>query len=118
MCALIIGACMTQLHAAKRRRQAVLGSTVPAAGSPNLPSFSLSNEQTASLPPIHPDIYQDTLLSAVRVENLFYQINFQKLNCVKYEANPIIVQFNSHFCHINAAMRQKCIESLPQMVTF
>lgn len=64
--ALIVGACMKPLHAAKRRRQATgFGSNVPAAGNPNVPSFTLTNEQTANLPPIHPDIYQDTLLPTV-----------------------------------------------------
>lgn len=37
-----------------------------AAGNPNLPQFTLSPAQTANLPPIDPDIYQDSLLPTVR----------------------------------------------------
>lgn len=42
------------------------GSNALPAGNPALPSFPLSATQIASLGPIHPDVYQDTLLPAVR----------------------------------------------------
>lgn len=61
---LILFACLESLDAATKR-QAVLGSTQVAAGNPNLPQFVLSDTQTAGLPPIDPDIYQDSLLPAV-----------------------------------------------------
>lgn len=58
-----------KLSDAATKRQAVLGSTAVAAGNPNLPMFTLTETQTAELPPIHPDIYQDSLLPTVRILN-------------------------------------------------
>lgn len=49
-----------------------LGSDAIPAGNPAQPSFPLSATQIASLGPIHPDVYQDTLLPAVRSIVVFY----------------------------------------------
>lgn len=69
---LLIGACMNSVHGAtrNRKRQATYGSTAAAAGNPNSPSFGLTAAQTENLPPIHPDIYQDTLLPTVSEYNI------------------------------------------------
>lgn len=68
ICVLLIGACMSSVHAAtrNRKRQATYGSTAVAAGNPSSPTFGLTAAQTANLPAIHPDIYQDTILPTVR----------------------------------------------------
>lgn len=62
-CLLILFACLKSSIAATKR-QAVLGSTAVPAGNPNLPTFTLTPAQTQALPPIDPDIYQDSLLPA------------------------------------------------------
>lgn len=70
ICTLILFACLKSSYAATKR-QAVLGSTAVAAGNPNLPQFTLTPAQTAALPPIDPDVYQDSLLPAVRLYNKY-----------------------------------------------
>lgn len=70
--AVFLGVCINSMHAVTRR-QAVLGSKVMPAGMPHQPQFTLTPTQTAQLPPIDPDVYQDSLLPAVR-NNFFLQI--------------------------------------------
>lgn len=64
---LIIPACfLKSLHAATQtKRQTLHGSTVPHAGNPQLPNFELTESQAASLPPIDPEVYRDSLLPTV-----------------------------------------------------
>lgn len=73
---IIINDCIRIMQAATKppTTENYLGSNVLPAGNPQSPSFTLSNDQIASLGPIHPDVYQDTLLPAVSIafHNNFY----------------------------------------------
>lgn len=65
---IIVNDCIRMMQAATKppTTENYLGSNVSPAGNPQLPSFPLSTTQIAALGPIHPDVYQDTLLPAVR----------------------------------------------------
>lgn len=73
--AVLLGACSKSSYAATRR-QAVFGSSASPAGNPNRPQFTLSQTQTAQLPPMDPDIYQDTLLPTVCINSFIYRFIF------------------------------------------
>lgn len=64
ICTLMLFAWLRPLHAIIKR-QIIYGSTVPAAGNPQLPTFSLSATQLADFAPISPDVYQDAFLPTV-----------------------------------------------------
>lgn len=64
--ALILSTHLEALHAATSS-QGTYGSNAIAAGNPNRPSFGLTQAQSDQLPPIPPDVYQDTLLPAVSI---------------------------------------------------
>lgn len=70
---IIVSDCISRMQAATRPPVSAnyFGSNAVPAGNPALPSFPLSTTQVASLGPIHPDVYQDTLLPAVRITLFF-----------------------------------------------
>lgn len=65
---MIVNDCIRLMQAATKPPISAnyMGSNASPAGHPALPSFPLSATQIASLGPIHPDVLQDTILSAVR----------------------------------------------------
>lgn len=64
---IIVYDCIRTMQAATKPPTAAnyMGSNAIAAGNPAQPSFPLTPTQLISLGPIHPDVYQDTLLPAV-----------------------------------------------------
>lgn len=66
---IIVIGCIRTMQAATKPPTAAnyFGSNAVPAGNPALPSFPLSATQVASLGPIHPDVFQDALLPAVRI---------------------------------------------------
>lgn len=78
ICTLIFCAWMRSSNAATKR-QATFGSSAIPAGNPNLPSFTLTSAEQANLPPIPPDVYQDSLLPTVittLLQHTQFAINF------------------------------------------
>lgn len=102
---MIANDCIRMMQAATKPpyTENYLGSNVLPAGNPQLPSFPLSSTQIAALGPIHPDVYQDTLLPAVIIAILNEKMA-QKLNVFEF-----FLSYNSHFYHTNEDMGQKCI---------
>lgn len=113
---IFVSNCITMMRAATKPpiTENYLGSNVVPAGNPKLPSFTLTNEQITSLPPIHPDIYQDSLLSAVSVANVHFLFVF---TCI-YPIKCIYHILCSHFYRTNVVMAQRSIELSHQMDTY
>lgn len=85
---IIVSDCISRMQSATRPPVPAnyFGSNAVPAGNPALPSFPLSTTQVASLGPIHPDVYQDTLLPAVRI-TLFLSFCF----ILSHSANGLFV---------------------------
>lgn len=111
---IIVNDCIRMMQAATKPPVTAnyLGSHAMPAGSPALPSFPLSATQIASLGPIHPDVFQDTLLPAVRGAFLSFLFIFTK------RIHQMIYLFCSHFYHTNGAMVLRYIVFLHQTVTY
>lgn len=108
----------TQTRNRSRKRQATYGSTSLAAGNPNRPTFELSPAQTADLPPIHPEIYQDTLLPTV-ITHSQHSSKRSSRRLYSIKSNPISnLSINSHFCHSNEAIQLRFIELLRPTAIF
>lgn len=64
---IVICGCCNLIHT-----QRIKGSQAIGAGNPKKPSFTLTASQNQQLSPIHPDVYEDSLLSTVEFVSWFY----------------------------------------------
>lgn len=78
--ALIVGACIQSSHAAIRSQLTYRSNDVTV-GKPYTPQFGLSASQAALLPPISPDVLEDTRLPTVFpcLYNLKIVLNFNRI---------------------------------------
>lgn len=91
---LIVNDCIRMMQAVTKppTTENYLGSDALPAGNPQLPSFPLSNAQIVSLGPIHPDVYQDTLLPAVSIAFLNFEQWPKKLMFRIFSPATFIIQ--------------------------